>query len=76
MRRSLALAVATLAFVGGVPHHHARYNPDAPNATVTIYEDGSGVQYLGDKEVRTFPHDTFVWDCHTMGNRRCGSVYK
>lgn len=39
---------------------------------VVVYEDGSGVQYIGDMEVRTFPEGTFVWDCHRMGNRRCG----
>lgn len=44
----------------------------SPPPPVVIYEDGSGVQYDGNTEVRTFPADTFVWDCHTMGNRVCG----
>jgi hypothetical protein len=39
---------------------------------VVIEEDGSGTQYSGDREVRTFPEGTFAWDCRTMGNRICG----
>jgi hypothetical protein len=38
---------------------------------VVIEEDGSGTQYFGDKEVRTFPEGTFLWDCVTMGNKVC-----
>lgn len=43
-----------------------------PAYTVVIEEDGSGTEYLGNIEVRTFGVDTFVWDCATMGNRWCG----
>lgn len=42
------------------------------SADIVVYEDGSGVQYFGDKEIRTFREGTFVWNCRTMGNRRCG----
>lgn len=48
-------------------------NPDGYD--VVIYEDGSGVQYDAyDDEVKTFPADTFVWDCTQMGNRICGPL--
>lgn len=46
--------------------------PPPPPPAVVVYEDGSGVQYAGDTEVRTFPEGTFVWDCRRMGNRICG----
>lgn len=46
---------------------------DPAGQNVVIYDDGSGVQYFGDTEVRTFPADTFAWDCAAMGNRQCGS---
>lgn len=39
---------------------------------VDIEEDGSGTQYIRGHKVRTFPEDTFAWDCRTMGNRKCG----
>ena len=39
---------------------------------VDTYEDGSGVQYINGTKVRTFPADTFLWDCTYMGNRTCG----
>jgi hypothetical protein len=32
---------------------------------VEVYEDGSGVQYNGEQEVRTFPPGTFVYDSTT-----------
>jgi hypothetical protein len=32
---------------------------------VEVYEDGSGVQYNGEQEVRTFPPGTFVFDSST-----------
>lgn len=47
------------------------HRPSTP-PPVVVYEDGSGVQYQGDTEVKTFPAGTFVWDCHRMGNRICG----
>lgn len=45
---------------------------DNGSTRVEVYEDGSGVQYINGMEVRTFPSDTFVWDCANMGNRICG----
>lgn len=45
---------------------------DNGSTFVETYEDGSGVQYVNGMEVRTFPSDTFVWDCTAMGNRTCG----
>lgn len=42
-----------------------------PFTGVEVFEDGSGVQYVSDVEVRTFPADTFVWDCRSMGNLAC-----
>lgn len=41
---------------------------------VATFEDGSGIQYVRDREVRTFPEGTFVWDCSAQGNRRCGGA--
>lgn len=38
---------------------------------VTVYEDGSGVQYHGQREVRTFRSLTFAWDCRAQGNEAC-----
>lgn len=38
---------------------------------IVIEEDGSGTQYSGDREIRTFPAGTFAWDCTTMGDRLC-----
>lgn len=58
--------VAALLVTGQTPVQ--RHN----SGDIVVEEDGSGVQYHGDTEVRTFPEDTFVWDCTTMGNRRCG----
>lgn len=48
---------------------------EAPDGyDVEIYEDGSGVQYDAyGQEVRTFPADTFWWDCTHMGNGICGT---
>lgn len=43
-----------------------------PPISLERYEDGSGVLYEGDREVATFPEDTFTWDCHTQGNMKCG----
>lgn len=39
---------------------------------VEVFEDGSGVQYVAGVATRTFPADTFAWDCAQMGNRSCG----
>lgn len=69
--RTMVLAgmTASLAVVALSGHHH----PSRPSPPpVVIYEDGSGVQYQGDSEVKTFPEGTFVWNCHRMGNRICG----
>lgn len=45
---------------------------DNGSTFVETYEDGSGVQYVNGMEVRTFPSNTFVWDCLAMGNFACG----
>ena len=48
--------------------------PGAPRK-IEVFEDGSGVlQYVEgtDWHERTFPADTFTWDCSTMGNKVCG----
>lgn len=47
------------------------------------YEDGSGACYANGTEAQfpiivhgaevTFPEGTFPWNCHTDGNRVCGS---
>lgn len=42
-----------------------------PDYSVTVEEDGSGTQYVAGEVVRTFPVDTFVWDCQSMGNYLC-----
>lgn len=49
--------------------------PPAPieRTEVQVYEDGSGVQYVAGQAIRSFPADTFAWDCRHMGNGRCGS---
>lgn len=45
-------------------------NPQTPaGVDVVVYEDGSGVQHIGDAEVRIFPAGTFVWRCQVDGNR-------
>ncbi len=54
MKRALALAALGLCLTGCA---------DKPQ--VTVYEDGSGVQYAGSREVRTFPEGTF-WTAHTI----------
>lgn len=72
-RLTLFLYVIGLFFVIGIVSYAAGEKlQEKPAYTVVIEEDGSGVQYIGDREVATFPEDTFVWDCHTMGNRTCG----
>lgn len=48
---ALVVAVALSVTAGG------GCCPD--NADVTVYADGSGVQWQGDMEVRTFPPGTF-----------------
>lgn len=56
-------------------------NPDATPKHINVFEDGSGVlDYVvvnhdgsSDWHERTFPADTFTWDCATMGNHVCGS---
>jgi hypothetical protein len=52
----LALTVALMA-AAGLAHSSIRTDP---LPAVVVYEDGSGVQYQGDTEVRTFPERTFV----------------
>lgn len=76
--------ILVMAFVVGVPLG-AFYIATDPKPKVTppvqqnvvIYEDGSGVQYAPgtDREIRTFPADTFAWDCRTMGNKVCGHTW-
>lgn len=62
MALGLILLLAVLGFVG-------RSDLAVGAATyVDISEDGSGVQYVGDQEVRTFPADTFAWRCEELGN--------
>lgn len=51
-----------------------RVQTPAPVYNVVVEEDGSGVQYIGDVEVATFPEGTFFWDCRIMGNKRCGAA--
>jgi hypothetical protein len=66
---SVAGAVA-MAIVTSAIHTE----PPAPKPDLVRYEDGSGVLYIGDTEVATYPADTFVWHCATMGNHVCGDV--
>lgn len=68
----LAAGVALTLWLN--PSRGAHSEENTPVQNVVTYEDGSGVQYDGDREVRTFPADTFVWDCATMGNRVCGPL--
>lgn len=51
------------------------------DSTLKIFEDGSGACYRDDTGAIatdydgikfTWPENTFAWDCHTMGNKRCG----
>jgi hypothetical protein len=70
VNRLLAVAVVPVMLIGAGLGAHWSHRPDKP--PIVIYEDGSGVQYQGDIEVKTFPEGTFVWDCHRMGNRVCG----
>jgi hypothetical protein len=69
--RTLVLVAMTGCLAAEVLSGHG-HQPRPLPPPVVIYEDGSGVQYEGDKEVKTFPADTFVWDCRRMGNRICG----
>lgn len=72
-RSALALLGLTVsAILGAALGGFTGLKEPAPRPPVVIYEDGSGIQYVGDREVRTFPEGTFVWDCQTMGNRICG----
>lgn len=74
------LALGAVTMLGGTQalpnaeENTPTYNSPATQ-DVVIYEDGSGVQYDGDQEVKTFPEGTFVWNCHTMGNRICGPTH-
>lgn len=76
-----AALLMALSFTAGYLGHNALAQPTpAPPApalvvpqNVIVDEDGSGVQYDGTDVVRTFPTDTFVWNCQTMGNHRCGT---
>jgi hypothetical protein len=43
----------------------------SPISRVVVYEDGSGVQIIAGETERTFPEDTFVWQCDVMGNGNC-----
>ena len=63
----LALTATTL-WAAGVDD-----SPPPRPYEVEVYEDGSGVQYVEGREVKTFPEGTFAWDCSAMGNRICGS---
>lgn len=70
--RRVALVCAAAALVGFASGAAGVGFPAAPDTTdVVVYEDGAGVQYIGDQEVRTFPVGTFVWDCRAMGDRMC-----
>jgi hypothetical protein len=59
------IALGTLAF--GI-------SDDGPFTGVETFEDGSGIQYIEDQEVRTFPVGTFAWDCTRMGNSECEMI--
>lgn len=61
------LLTVIMAFVLG----YALGVPEKPVYTVTVEEDGSGVQTINGKIVQIFPEDTFVWDCNVMGNLSC-----
>lgn len=48
--------------------------PPPPMPDLVRYEDGSGVLYIGDREVGTYPEGTFTWHCESMGDRICGNT--
>lgn len=64
--------VPLLVFVGAFVAVKATPATPLPKPDLVRYEDGSGVLYIGNQEVATYPADTFVWHCATMGNRVCG----
>lgn len=78
MTRRLQLAACGVAALVGFTHAALTVDvpverPAPPAYFVEVYEDGSGVQYIRNREVATFPADTFVWDCRAMGNGVCGT---
>lgn len=60
------LALALTFLLSGCEFDSAPATP-APAPGLVIFEDGSGVDDTG----RTYPEDTFDWDCATMGNKVC-----
>jgi hypothetical protein len=62
--RSLRTILALLLLLALALGIYATRNVDSDypeqRSIVYVYEDGSGVQYVGTTEVRTFPHDTFA----------------
>jgi hypothetical protein len=71
MTTRLLATVASFTFILGFVTMGVIAHFSAPAPAVVVYEDGAGVQYIGDQEVRTFPDGTFVWDCSKMGDRSC-----
>lgn len=61
------IAAVVSAFIIG----YAAGLPEKPVYTVTVEEDGAGVQTINGEIVQIFPEDTFVWDCNVMGNLSC-----
>ena len=67
-------ALGELTYHEGIAVLTPSIPPTDDRQDIVIYEDGSGVQYAPgtNREIRTFPEDTFAWDCATMGNGICG----
>lgn len=57
----LVLLFLLALVLGAYATRHVNGDTGRPTRSVEIFEDGSGVQYLGDTEVRTFPNGTFAW---------------
>lgn len=77
MRLTIFLSFLATVFTVGIVSYavgSSNTRADQPVYNVVVEEDGSGVQYIGDTEVATFPEGTFFWDCRVMGNRSCGPV--
>lgn len=74
-RRRILAALSMSATIGFAAHPAMSTTCPTPASSpdLVTYEDGSGVLYQGDKEIRTYPEDTFPWDCRTMGNKTCGA---
>lgn len=79
----IALAVIGGLFLGLTAHLWNPFtkdlNPCGEGAHLMQFEDGSGTCFIDggydendDRTGKSFPADTFPWNCHTMGNRICG----